>query len=88
MKIKDGFILREVAGSHVVLPVGKRAEEFNGAINLSGSAVEIWKFLEKDTTIELVVSGLKEIYDIDEETLKADATAFIGKLRGAGLLDE
>lgn len=88
MKIKDDFILREVAGSHVVLPVGKRAEEFNGVINLSGSAVEIWKLLEKETTLELVVSELKKIYDIDEETLNADATTFIGKLREAGLLDE
>ena len=88
MKIKDGFILREVAGSHVVLAVGKRAKEFNGVINLSGSAVEIWKLLEKDTTSDLVVSGLKEIYDIDEQTLKADVLAFIGKLGEAGLLDE
>ena len=28
MKIKDGFILRKIAGSHVVVAVGKAAENF------------------------------------------------------------
>ena len=33
MKIKDGFMIREVAGSYVVVPVGKRADEFNGMVH-------------------------------------------------------
>ena len=87
MKIKDGFILREVAGNKVVLAVGKRAEEFNGVINLSGSAADIWKLLQKQTSEEEVLAGMKELYDVDDETLKHDIKAFIDKLTEAGLLE-
>lgn len=87
MKIKDGFILREVAGSYIGLAVGKRTAEFNGVINLSETAANIWKLLQKDTTEEEVLKGMQEIYDADEETLRRDVKAFIGKLMEAGLLE-
>ena len=50
MKIKDGFILREVAGSFVVVAVGKRAGEFNGVINLNQTSAFMWRMLEKGAT--------------------------------------
>ena len=35
MKIKEGFILRNVAGSFVVVPVGDATIDFNGMMNLN-----------------------------------------------------
>ena len=35
MTIKGSFILREVAGSHVVVPVGASVVDFNGMITLN-----------------------------------------------------
>ena len=35
MKIKKDFILRKVADSYVVVPVGKLTLDFNGIINLN-----------------------------------------------------
>ena len=88
MKIKDGFILREVAGNFVVVAVGNRANEFNGVINLTETAADIWKLLVKDTTEDEVIKNMQELYDADKETLSRDVTAFIGKLKGAGLIEE
>ena len=47
MKIKKGLILREVAGSYIVVAVGNMAKNFNSIINLNESSALLWKELEK-----------------------------------------
>ena len=45
MKLKSGFILREIAGSSIIVPVGERVKEFNGVINLNDTGVFLWNIL-------------------------------------------
>lgn len=87
MKIKDGFILREVAGNSVVVAVGKRAKEFNGVINLSGAGADIWKHLQKDISKEELIDRLLEEYDVEREVLTKDVESFLQKIGEAGLLE-
>lgn len=87
MKIKKGFILREVAGSYLVLAVGQRAKEFNAVINLSETGAFIWKALEKGKSQEEIVKDLLAEYKIDEQLAKKDVEAFIQKLTEAGLTE-
>lgn len=86
MKIKEGFILREVADNFVVVPVGKASVEFKGLINLNSVGAYIWKCLENDTTIEEVVKKVVAEYEIDEHLAKTDVEAFVSKLKEASLL--
>ena len=86
MKIKDGFILREVAGSYLVVAVGAAVKQFNGMINLNETGAFLWRILEKGATEEEAVAELLKEYDPDEETAKADVKAFVSKLTEAGLL--
>lgn len=86
MKIKDGFILREVAGSYLVVAVGAAVKAFNGMINLNETGAFLWRVLEKGATEEEAVAELLKEYDVDEETAKADVKAFVSKLTEAGLL--
>ncbi len=86
MKIKSGFILREVAGSYLVVAVGSRVKQFNGMINLNETGAFLWKLLEKGTTEEEAVAAMLGAYDVDEEIAKADVKAFIAKLTEAGVL--
>lgn len=87
MKIKKGFILREVAGSYLVLAVGQRAKEFNAVINLSETGAFIWKALEKGKSQEEIVKDLLAEYKIDEQLAKKDVETFIQKLTEAGLTE-
>ncbi len=86
MKIKDGYLLKEVAGNYVVVPVGN--VDFDGMISLNQTGVCIWKLLETDTDFDHLLSQFLCEYDIDGETAKADLNAFLTKLRDAGLLYE
>ena len=86
MKIKDGFILREVAGSFIVVAVGSAVKDFNGIININETGAFLWKLLEKGAEREEIISKMMETYDVDEETARRDADAFINKLREAKLV--
>ena len=86
MKIKDGFILREVAGSYLVVAVGARVKEFNGMVNLNETGAFLWKLLEKGVEKEEMINALLSEYDVKAEVAAADVNAFTAKLAEAGLL--
>ena len=86
MKIKDGFILREVAGSFIVVAVGGAVKDFNGIINLNETGAFLWKILESGATKEELLDKLLAEYDVDEETARKDVDAFINKLQEAKLV--
>lgn len=88
MKIKNGFVKRNIAGSEIVVPVGKTASEFNGMITLNESGAFFWDCLLEDTTAEEVVAKVLDIYDVTPEKAAADVNKFISMLRENDLLDE
>lgn len=88
MKIKDGFIVREVAGSYIAMPIGERADEIKGVIELTRGGAILWEKLESDTTEEALVAELLSKFEVDEETAKRDTAAFVDGLRKNGLLEE
>lgn len=88
MKIKSDFMLREVAGYYVVVPVGSGALDFNGVINLNESGATLWRAMENDVTEEELVATLTSEYEVDEDRAKADVAAFVNKMKEAKLIEE
>lgn len=89
MKIAEGFLLRKVANKSVVMPMGKKAFDFNRAITLNETAAFLWSILEKeDATKEQLIEKLRAEYDVDEATAENDIDKFLNKLRENGLLNE
>ena len=43
IKIKEGFLLRKVAGDHVVVPVGEAGKVFHGMIRLNDTGAFLWE---------------------------------------------
>ncbi len=87
MKIKEGFIRKNIGGNEVVVAVGKTSLEFNAMINLNSTASLLWSYLEKGTTEEELVAALVEKYEIDDTTAKRDVDAFLLKARSAGIIE-
>ena len=88
MKIKDGYVLRQVDGNSIVIAVGDEALNFNGIITINGAGTFLWEKLingaDKDTLLRAMLSE----YDIDEATASADIDEFLLKLKNADLLAE
>lgn len=87
MKIKDGFMLREIAGSWVVVPLGQRVVEYNGLMILSESGALLWKLLENGAEMDELVQAILSEYEIDEATARADIEEMIGNIKDRGLIE-
>ena len=86
MKIKDGFILRSVAGQTVVLPTGDELD-LNMMITLNETGTFLWERLQQDTDEAALVSALLAEYDVDEATAAKAVAGFVAKLNDNGFLD-
>ena len=88
MKIKSGFILRDVGGKSFVVAVGERSKEFRGMITLNETGKFIWKMLEKGATINDVVDSMLSVYEgADREVIEKDVSDFVAKLQGDNILE-
>ena len=86
MKLKDGFILREIAGETVVVPSGAELD-INLMITLNETATYLWKRLESDSSVEALVKALLEEYDVDSVTAHKAVADFVGELNAHGFLE-
>jgi hypothetical protein len=77
LKIKDGFLLKEVAGNFVVVPVGSNLVDFSAMITINETGAFLWEHLQNETNIEALVEKLTKEYDIDKETARKDTEEFI-----------
>ncbi len=88
MKIKEGFVVREVAGTFLALATGELSKIYNGSLTLNSSAKFIFDCFQTDTTKEEVVKKMLEAYDgLDEKEAKEAVDEFVSKLEGENLID-
>jgi hypothetical protein len=89
VKIKSGFLLREIAGSWVVVPVGQRVVDFNGLMSLSESGALLWSKLEQGIeSKEQLVNLLRENYSVEAAVAAEDITDFINQINERGLIED
>lgn len=85
MKLKDGFILRSVAGQTVVLPTGDELD-LNMMITLNDTGAFLWERLQEETDEAALVAALLAEYDVDEAAAQNAVKAFAAKLNENGFL--
>lgn len=86
MKRSSDFLLREVAGTTVIVPVGAAASTFPGMISVNATGAYLWEQLETEQTEQTLVQALTERYDVDEEKALVDVKAFVARLRPTGAI--
>lgn len=86
MKVKEGYLLRELADTFVVVPTGKATLDFSGVITLNGPGAFLWKLLSEEKTEGELLKAITEEYEVEVETAKVDIVEFIEKLKAADLL--
>ena len=72
MKLEKEFVLREIAGDYVIIPVGKTVIEFNGLITVNEVGVSIWNMLQNEVTFDQIVQGILNEYEVEESVASED----------------
>lgn len=88
MKIKDGFVLREMCGENIVAGEGLEHINFNKLISLNSTAAFLWKALEgKEFTAEDMAQLLVDEYGIDMELAMTDSKRLMDSWTEAGIAE-
>ena len=88
MKIKDGFVLREMCGENIVAGEGLEHINFNKLISLNSTAAFLWKALEgKEFTAEEMAQLLVDEYGIDMELALTDSKKLMDSWAEAGIAE-
>ena len=88
MKIKDGFVLREMCGENIVAAEGLEHINFNKLISLNSTAAFLWKALEgKEFTQEEMAQLLVDEYSIDMELAMTDSGNLMKSWEEAGIAE-
>lgn len=90
MKLKDGLILREVAGQFVIVPTGKRVQEVTNIVYISSSAAYLWDYMkdyefEEDELVQMI---LEHYTGVTEEKARADIQKFLKMLTDNNIMDD
>ncbi len=86
MKVEKEFVLREIAGDYIIIPTGKTVLKFNGLITVNEVGASLWKMLQEEATMDELVQGILEEYDVDEATAREDIQEFLDTLDKGGVL--
>ena len=87
MKIKKGFVLRNVGGDFLVVPVGEMSKQFHGMINLNETGNFLWNFFTEEHTAEEAVEALCGEYEVKKEIAAQDVAKFVEILMGQGFAE-
>lgn len=81
MKIKKEFILREIVGDIVLVPINKSTSKFDGLITMNEIGKFIWENIESAKDEEELLQRILDEYEVDRDVAKSDLDEFLGKLK-------
>lgn len=88
MKIKDGFVLRQICGEYAVVGEGLAQVNFNKMLYLNESAAYLWQQVAgKDFSKEDLVKLLLDRYEVTAERAAADVDTLIATWEEQGTLE-
>ena len=88
MKLKKDYVLRQIANTWVILPLGTAETSFSGMMKLNHSGAFLWKQLEQEKEFDSLVDALTMEYEVSREQAEADVKEFLEKLIKAGCVQE
>ena len=89
MKIKEGFVLREVCGQNVIMGEGLGVINFGRLLALNDSAAFLWKEAQAqgDFTVDSLAARLCEEYDITPEEARQDVGDILAEWTREGVIE-
>ena len=88
MKIKKGFVLREVCGENVIVGEGLGAINFGRMLALDETAAWLWKEAQSmgEFTVDELAERLCEPYEVEADNARQDVVEIIEAWEEAGVI--
>jgi hypothetical protein len=86
MKIKENYVLKEVAGKYLIVPINEEALNFNGIITLNETGAFLFRLLQVDQSLENLVNQMTDSYHVEAKQAEKDIENIIQQLNEKGLI--
>jgi hypothetical protein len=83
---KDGFVVRDVGGSAVIVPTGARVLDLNGLVVLNDSGRLVWDALSAERSEDELVQCLTDRYDVSPDQARADVRELLERFAALGII--
>ena len=87
MKRKEDFLLQNVGGQDLLIPLGAKVLDMNGMVVFNPTGRYIWELLAEDRSLEDLVTAVVERFEVEPDRAGADVRAFVGDLPQQGCID-
>ena len=85
MKLKKKFLVRDILGEIVLVPVGSSDECFSGMITMNEFGKFIWDNIEKNQ--DEILSLILDEYEVEKSVAEKDLEEFLGCLKKANIIE-
>lgn len=88
MKLKYDFVINNVAGQKVAIPIVENNKNYGSFIKLNDTGAYIMEKLKNDTTVEDIVEAIKTDFEVSaDQNIEQMVNNFIEKLKEADVLE-
>ena len=87
MKHNDDFIMLNVGGEKLLVPLGTRVMDLNGLITLNETAAYVWELLAEECSLDELTAAITGRFDVAPEIACIDLRIFMDEITRLGLLD-
>ena len=88
MKIKDGFVMRDVMGQSVVIATGEASKTFSGMIKLNETGKIVWESISDGKSKDEIVKRIIDEFEVDKARAESGVNAFINNMVEKGFIEE
>lgn len=81
MRIKEEYVLQNIAGKWIVIDTNARSVNFNKILALNSTGKFLWDKLEKGSDYDALIDTLIDAYEIDRKLAQDDVDKFINELK-------
>ena len=86
MELKKKFVLRNIVGETILVPIGQNSEAFNGLIAINELGKFIWENIESSKDEDELLQRILDEYEVDKDVAKADLDEFLGNLKAVDII--
>lgn len=88
MKLKYDFIVREIVGEYVLIPMGESALKISGFLTTNAVGASLMEELKEKRTHEQLLERILDDFDVDEKTASEDIEEFINLLKSHDFIED
>lgn len=88
MKIKNEFIMKNIADEYVCVSANEESNNSEIIITLNDTGAFIWNIMQNDVSFEYIINKMLEVYNVDKTTAEDDLKEFIDIVKKADIVEE